>query len=348
MKLKKITAIVLSLVMLFGVTAVSSSAVSVNDGLETLQGQFQKGVGPETEGYAIDYRYFSPVGEKDNTKYPLVIWLHGMGDGAYEGKQIEVHEIAKWTSDEYQSRFKGSEGAFIFAPRSLEEKALYWSDSLIYPLRAAIDGFIKENRKNIDLKRIYIGGYSMGGKMTLKMAVAYPELFAAAFPICPAWTPGVEQTALIADMPIWMTSCVIDPLVSYFTSVMPTWKNIVAVSNVPEECRLSTLTVSSYPNGVPNVSGHHAWYSVNNDMFSDENGDYPMMSTVNGVGEKITLTYPDGIISWLSSFESDYDGSAATDGGNREAEGAQINMSLSETIKAFLVNFFAFVFSLVK
>ena len=98
MKFKKLTAIILSFVMIFGVTALSASAVSLNEGLEALQSQFQKGVGPETEGYSIDYRYFSPVGENDTQKYPLVIWLHGMGDGAYEGKQIEEHEIAKWTS----------------------------------------------------------------------------------------------------------------------------------------------------------------------------------------------------------------------------------------------------------
>ena len=44
------------------------------------------------------------------------------------------------------------------------------------------------------------------------------------------------------------------------------------------------------------------------------------MNTVNGLGDKVTLTYPDGMISWLSSYTSDYDGAVATDCGNIEAQ----------------------------
>lgn len=349
MKTKKLLAFILSLVMLMSVAVFVGSAkeetsLPLSEGIEKLQSQFQKGVGPEIEGYAIDYRYYSPAGENDTEKYPLVIWLHGMGDGASEGMQIEQYEIAKWTSTEYQSRFKGSEGAYILAARSLEEKGLYWSDSLIYPLRAAIDDFIAQNKVNIDLSRIYVGGYSMGGKMTLKMAVAYPELFAAAFPICPAWTPGVEQTKLLADMPIWLTSGVIDPLVNYFTSVKPTWENILAMNNAPENCRFSSLKISAYSNGLPAISGHHSWIAVNNDMFSNKNGNYPFMSTVNGKGEKVKLTYPDGMISWLSGFTSDYDGAAATDSGNAEAQSGGVSMSFFELVKEFITGIFEYIF----
>lgn len=348
MKLKKIIAVVLSLMMLMGTLtlfafAKEETALPLSSGLEALQNQFRKGVGPETDGYAVDYRYFSPAGENDTTKYPLVVWLHGMGDGASEGMQVKQHEVAKWTSAEYQSRFNNG-GAYIVAPRSLEEKSLFWSDSLIYPLRAAIDDFIAQHKDNIDISRIYVGGYSMGGKMTLKMAVAYPEFFAAAFPICPAWTPDTSATSLIADMPVWMTSSTIDPLVNYFTSVKPTWDNIVATTNMPENCRFSTLKISAYANGVPNISAHHSWYAVNNDMFSDKNGDYPYMTTVDGLGNKVTLTYPEGMISWLSSFTSDYDGTPATDYGNEEAQGGGMNMSVFDLI----ITFFRSVMDYIK
>ena len=222
--MKKFLSVILSLIMFVCALSIPTFACSFkedayDDNLEELQKQFIYGEGPETDGFTIDYRYFSPVKEDDSTKYPLVIWLHGMGDGAEEGKQAKASDVAFWTSDEFQARFKGSNGAFILAPRSLEEKSLYWSDSLIYPLRAAIDDFIAQNKDNIDLSRIYIGGYSMGGKMTLKMAVAYPDLFAAIFPICPAWTPSADTLNLIADIPVWITSGKLDPLVNYFFSV---------------------------------------------------------------------------------------------------------------------------------
>ena len=311
MKIKKFITLMLVAVIL--ITAVPLSVTAKKTEIAEL---FKFGIGPETDGYSIDYRYFSPVKENDTIKYPLVIWLHGMGDGAKEGRQIEKNDIVKWTSDDFQSRFKDSAGAFIFAPRSLEEKGLYWDDELVYPLRATIDDFIEQHKDNIDVKRIYVGGYSMGGKMTLKMAVAYPDMFAAIYPICPAWIPGDEAVEYLKDTPIWMVSGASDSLVKYYTYVMPTWDRICQYSNNPENCRLSTLMLTLYPNGIICGSSHWSWFSVNNDMFSSKNGDYPLMKTQNGCGKTIKLMYPDGMISWLSGFSSDFDGSKATDSGN--------------------------------
>ncbi len=318
--MKRILCLFLCFVMILSVCtpvfACTTGNTTYDDNLEELQAQFLYGEGPETDGYTIDYRYYSPVKENDNTKYPLVIWLHGMGDGAEEGKQVRASDIAFWSSSDFQSRFKGSDGAYIFAPRSLEEKNIHWSDDLIYPLRATIDDFIAENKENIDLSRIYIGGYSMGGKMTLKMAVAYPELFAAIFPICPAWTPSVKQAKLISDIPVWITSGVLDPLVNYFFSVRKTWKNIISVNNAPADCRFSTLLFVRFPSGNPTSSSHHSWFAVNYDMFSSDNGKYPFMRTMDGTGNAVSLTFPDGMISWLSGFTSEYDGAPATSTGN--------------------------------
>ena len=341
MKLRKVTAFILALLMIVPVFSLCSFAA--DEDISELQQEFYFGRGPEVNGYAIDYRVYSPVGRHDDTEYPLVIWLHGMGDGAYDGRQIEKSNIALWASEDYQSRFKGSEGAFIFAARSLEEEGLFWTDELIHPLRAAIDAFIYENWYNIDLERIYIGGYSMGGKMTLKMAVAYPELFAAAFPICPAWVPGTDATAKLADMPIWLTSGASDPLVNYFTWVMPTWKNIISESNVPASCRFSTLSRTAYANGLPTSSGHHSWYAVNNDMFSSRNGNYPAMKTVDGNGKKVTLNYPDGMISWLSGFRSDYDGERAHGSGNLVAQTSDASVSGFGMLVTLFRNLFEYI-----
>ncbi len=348
MKFSKIVSLVMSCVLLLSVFAVVAFAARgpEADRIEQYETLFEEGIGPETEGFAIDYFYYSPVTEDDTAKYPLVIWLHGMGDGANKGDQVSNSNIANWASPEMQSRFKGSKGAYIFAPRSLEENGLFWSHELIYPLRAAIDSFIEANSANIDLSRIYIGGYSMGGKMTLKMAVAYPEMFAAAFPICPAWTPSENQTALLADMPIWLTSGKLDPLVSYYTSVKPTWENITKTSNVAENCRFSSLGRTAYSNGSPTTSSHHSWFAVTNDMFSDENGSYTAMKTIDGVGNKVELTYPEGMISWLSTFSSDFDGAKATDSGNREAQDSGDTFDVFEMFSQAIKKIVAFFKSL--
>ncbi len=342
MKTKKLLLLTVAVIMLTCICSISSLAkepLPLDAGLDKLCEQFEKGQGPETEGYAIDYRYFSPVKENDSTKYPLVVWLHGMGDGEYDGKQVTEQEAALWSSAEYQSRFKETDGAFIIAPRSLEEKELYWSDSLIYPLRAALDDFIALNKDNIDVSRIYVGGYSMGGKMTLKMAVAYPEFFAAAFPICPAWVPDEEAAACLKNMPVWLTSGKLDPLVNYHSMVLPTWRNLLSQTNVPELCRLSSQSITARPNGTPILSAHFSWIAVNNDMFSYKNGDYPFMKTVDGLGNEVNLTYPDGMISWISSFSSDYDGTPATDSGNAEATNESAHLTFLEVLKVWLNEF---------
>ncbi len=315
--IKKITAFVLALVIALGCMS-GVSALSINDEYGSLVAEFQFGEGPVVGKYSVDYRYFSPVDENDTTKYPLVIWLHGMGDGSEDGKQVSKSEIAYWASDEFQARFDPAGGAFILAARSREENGKYWDNDLVEPLRAAIDDFVAKNKDNVDTTRIYIGGYSMGGKMTLKMSVAYPEMFAAALPICPAWSVPEEYVGCLADLPLWLTSSSRDPLVNYYMAVLPTWNRIMAASNVAEDCRFSTLTKVCYANGEKTSSSHHAWFSVNYDMFSIENGDYPNMSTVNGLGEEVTLTYPDGMISWLSQFTSDFDGTPIEGMGNLE------------------------------
>lgn len=338
--MKKLACILLTLLFAFA-APLSVSAVSLESGIEALQEQFLPAEGPVIGEHSIDYRYFSPVKENDSAKYPLVIWLHGMGDGAEEGAQVKKSNIAYWTSEEFQARFEPAGGAFILAARSREENGMFWSEDLIEPLRAAIDDFIAENKENIDLSRIYIGGYSMGGKMTLNMAVAYPEMFAAIFPICPAWAIPESMVSYLADTPVWLVSGTGDPLVNYHFCVTPTWNKITENSNVAEECRFSTLSRVCYPDGSRTSSSHHAWFAVNYDLFSIENGDYPYMTTVDGEGMPVTLEYPDGMISWLSAHTSDYDGSPCEGKGNLEGVENAGNMFSPENVRYFFRNLLA-------
>lgn len=336
--MKKALSVILVMIFILScVFSVSGALVEVYDSPEAaeMRSCFVYDEGLDANGVSVDYHYFSPVKENDRTKYPLVVWFHGLGDGESPGKQISTSNVAAWASESYQCRFKGTGGAFILAPRS-DDGQETWSDAYIPVVRAIIDDFIAKNRDNIDVSRIYVGGYSMGGKMTLKMLTAYPEMFAAGFPICPAWVPDEEATACFKDIPIWMTSGAQDPLVNYFAFAATTWNNIISQSAVAEECRFSTLLSTCYPDGKRAYSAHLSWFSVNNDMFSDDNGDYPKMKTIGANGEAITLKYPDGMISWLSEFESYYDGSIAADDGNAQA------------YTGFAINIFSFVAAFFK
>ena len=64
MKIKGIVSVILAGIMLVSVCSVSafaSEGLSMADGLDALQSQFVGGKGPVTEGFAIDYSYYSPV-----------------------------------------------------------------------------------------------------------------------------------------------------------------------------------------------------------------------------------------------------------------------------------------------
>lgn len=78
-----------------------------------------------------------------------------------------------------------------------------------------IEAYVSEHHE-IDTDRIYIGGCSNGGYMTVNMLIEYPDYFAAAYPVCEAYAPGWLDDGKIAalkDIPIWLTAAWTDKTV---------------------------------------------------------------------------------------------------------------------------------------
>lgn len=301
--MKKIISLFLVSIMIFSSFALMGNAVSINESKEALREQFEYGKGPKTGLYSVDYRYYSPVKGDEDTKYPLVIWAHGHSHGQYDGFQIISNDIVNWSSDEYQTRSEN--GFYVIAVRAPENIGISWGDDMIAPLKAAIDDFIKKNSEHIDTTKIYMGGFSLGGMMTYKMAINYPDMFAAIFPICPAIDLSEQDAKRFADVPVWMVAGEKDHLVSY-TKTVDTWEKICSTSNVAQECRFSTLSKVCMPDGSRAPTEHYSWEAVTADMFSADNGDYPNMTTVDGNGNTVVLSYPNGMVSWLTALSSDY------------------------------------------
>ena len=232
-----------------------------------------------------------------------------MGQGGEKREQIVNNDFPAFAGKEMQSRFtKGA--AYIFIPRSDESEDAYgtWTNDEVEPLYAAIRQFISKNKSHIDLTRIYIGGYSMGGKMVLKMISSYPKMFAAAFPMCPAYIPDDAQIEAVADMPLWVMCSRYDVIGGYHVFGKYIWEQICRITKIPGKCRLSVFGTVCYPDGKKTPSNHHVWYAASNDMFAYDKGDYPNMSTTDANGKEIKLTYPDGLISWLCKYRSSYNG----------------------------------------
>jgi len=292
-----------------GVNGVGKTPLSVSEGIEQLRTQFEDGVGPEESGYAIDYKYYSPVGEDDNSKYPFLLWIHGMGQGfGGPGAQIKGNDIPLWTSLEYQQRVQDTEGMYVFVPRAPEPEGAFWmplSDTSISvppaSLYAAVTDFVSKNLDHIDTERIYVGGFSMGGYFTWKMLLAYPDYFAAALPTCPAYPPTAEELETIKNVPVWVTSSKQDPVVKYDRFVEPVWAEMTKVMD-KSKIRLSSIDLILNPDGSTAPSNHHAWVPVTYDGFMSDNTPYKNTETVDGNNESVTITYPNAYINWLTQW----------------------------------------------
>ncbi|MBQ8783161.1 MAG: hypothetical protein IJZ57_05255 [Clostridia bacterium] len=290
-----------------GASAGRKEALPTSAGIEALRDEFEIDVAPEAGGYELDYGYYSPVGTNDNTKYPVVIFLHGIGHADYIGAQVDDSDMPYWASKELQSRFE-SGGAFILLPRAPEDKLVYWSTSLIDALRAVIDDFIAKHGKNIDTTKIFIGGSSAGGEMTWNMISTYPEYFAGAFPIAGTGTVTAGDVKACKDVAIWMISSTKDPIINYALNTLPLWNMVCEYNTHPENCRLSSFSNVTEPAGNSASDNHHMAKVVTYDMHMLDGSTYPDVTHQDGNGNDISLVSPNGMIKWMNSVSSSFDG----------------------------------------
>ena len=92
------------------------------------------------------------------------------------------------------------------------------------PVKQLLVDFL-EAHPEIDTDRIYVGGCSAGGYMTMNMILQYPEFFAAAFPTCEYYLNGKitnNQIKALTKMPLWFTYAENDKTVNPKANSIPT------------------------------------------------------------------------------------------------------------------------------
>ncbi|MBQ9945384.1 MAG: hypothetical protein IJO68_02535 [Clostridia bacterium] len=348
--LKKTSALVTALILLTGLFSVlafasSKDALPVSSGIEALRNEFFIDTAPSADGYALDYALYSPAGANDNEKYPLVIFLHGIGHGDYVGSQLDDSDFPYWASSELQSRFTEG-GAFILLPRAPEQKLVYWSKSLVPALRSVIDDVIAKHGDNIDTSKIFIGGSSAGGEMTWDMIIAFPEYFAGAFPIAATGTVSAADTKKCADVAIWMIASTMDPVISYPATTTPLWNNVCKNNNDPSLCRLSSFSSVKEPAGNGASDNHHMAKVVTFDMHMLDGSVYKDVTHKDGNGNSLTLESPNGMIYWMNSVSSEYEGDAGNGSGNLNVNGLTNFFDAIRNFFLKIVNLFQRLFGL--
>lgn len=302
--MKKAVSVILCacMLMLALVPIISAGALSIEAGPDALNASMPDGECPG----GLDYVYFAPE-TAENTKYPLVIWLHGKKSGEYKRAQLEWYEFSNWSSDEYQARNKSEGGMFLLLPRSSISSDHNWHMSDCGDLKKTIDWFISLYPDKIDTSRIYISGYSTGGSMVLHMLDAYPDFFAAAMPICPLYSPTLPELNKLKDVSVWFFSCDKDPYVSASSSsVSGSFNYLAGITERPEDVRHTAFSQAVWPDGSKQQlvdAEHYIWGAVFNDMFMKTGEQYAYSTTKDATGKIITFTQPDGIISWLTQQE---------------------------------------------
>ena len=176
---------------------------------------------------ALTYASYTPEAAKnDGKKNALIIWLHGAGEGGTDPRVALVgNKVVNLANDTVQQYFDG--GAYVLAAQCPtmwmdNGSGQYTSDGTskyTAALMELIKAYVNSN-SDIDASRVYIGGCSNGGFMTMNMIVHYPKYFAAAYPVCEAYTNDAltdEMVESIKDMPIWFTHAKNDPTVKIGT-----------------------------------------------------------------------------------------------------------------------------------
>ena len=142
-----------------------------------------------------------------------------------------------------------------------------------------IDTYVKNN-PDVDTNKIYIGGCSNGGYMTMEMILKHPDYFAAAFPICEAYQDQYitdEEINAIKDMGIWFTYAKTDTTVDYTLCTEPTVKRLLAAGakNVHvsafDDVRDTTGEYKNEDGSAYEYNGHWSWiYWDNNECYEGD------------------------------------------------------------------------------
>ena len=166
----------------------------------------------------LPYRIYVPSNYSPEKQYPLLLNLHGAGvrgndnqqhllfiDSLLKMPELNLDEVIivfpqcpegqKWVDTDW------TRGSYDLSkvPESNELAA-------VMELLAQL-----QQKYNIDAKRIYACGYSMGGYATWNLLMNHPDVFCAGVPMCGAGDPS--RAGVLKDIPIWTIHGALDPTV---------------------------------------------------------------------------------------------------------------------------------------
>ena len=257
-----------------------------------------------SEMLALNYAATQPEELDGGEKNPLIIWLHGRGEGGTDiANAIVGNEVSALAQDPIQSYFTSGEqtGAYVLAVQT----PTYWMDAgdamenegdmnsrYEAILMETISAYLDTN-PDVDRDRIYLLGGSNGGFMTMEMLIQYPDFFAAAVPCSPAMAYYVyarnddgsyrtfggtkvrtdskflteEKVEALKKTPMWIVCAATDSLVTTSEYAAPIYRELLSAG--AENCWCSLyISVLGTEESEAQYLGHWTWVYLFNDQVS--------------------------------------------------------------------------------
>jgi len=165
---------------------------------------FEKKTFTSEDGKTLNYRLLTPDVNASGKKFPLVLFLHGAGERGNDNESHLVHGSQMFLNPVNREKYP----AYVLFPQCPAED--YWAflgrphsftaveaedevTPIIKAVKELLDSYLENPR--IDRSRVYIMGLSMGGMGTFDMVCRFPDIFAAAIPIC-----GTADNGMLADV----------------------------------------------------------------------------------------------------------------------------------------------------
>ena len=174
--------------------------------------------------------------------HPLIICLHGAGEGGNNQSNILADKMAvTFSSQPHQEML---DYPYILAPRypsfwvdkfPLNGRYYYGDRDYTADLLALIQNTLMKYQE-IDPKRIYIVGGSMGGYQGLRLFSDAPDLFAAALITCPARLPALDKLHHLKNKKIWLIHSTLDEVVPIENSLNLLESNKSTMKKLRKQC----------------------------------------------------------------------------------------------------------------
>jgi predicted peptidase len=236
---------VLAMVAVLLIAPAGEGSPALQDVFEACEHRYYGG---QYKSKLFRYRLFVPSNIQSGERYPLLVWLHGLGENGEDNTRSlgwlklildDLDHLYKYRYFILVVQCPPTNRTWFRSPRGVSEGN---EDDMVAVTFDILQKTLAE--RPIDEDRVYLAGLSAGGAGCWEMAMRYPDVFAAVVPLASAGGDTSRASRLV-NIPIWAFNNRDDP-VSPLARVK---KTVVAV-----QAAGGNVYLTVFPKG-----GHDAW-----------------------------------------------------------------------------------------